>query len=78
MVNKEQVKPGDILTGIPLADKGSTEEHNLEVLEIYQVTGKKKFRCFSLTGNLKYPGCADYGREIVLSEEDLVNLEKHD
>lgn len=78
MVNKDELKRGDIVRGIPHDKKGNTQEHNLEVLEIYEVAGKKKFRCFSLTDNISYPGFPDWGREIVFNEEDLVNLEKLD
>lgn len=78
MVNKDELKKGDIIRGIPYQNKGNTQEHDLEVLEIYEVSGKNKFHCFSLTDYISYPGFPDVGREITFTEEDLVNLTKID
>jgi hypothetical protein len=78
MVNKSDLKKGDLVYGIPLAEKGNTTAHNLEVIEIYETGGRRHFRCFSLTSTISYPGCPDYGREIVFKEEDLKDLIKLD
>lgn len=72
----KNLKVGDLIRGIPHDQKGNTEIHNFEVTEIYTIEGKRKYRCFSLTGTISYPGVPDWGREIVFNEVDLVNLER--
>lgn len=74
-MNKETLKVGDILTGIPFENKGNKQTHNLEILEIYEFEGKKRFRIFSLTGTISYPGMEDWGRELVLNEEEIEKFE---